>query len=300
MQARFLPSLAILWSLGFHTAVLAAELPDYVRFAEDEKSARLEIAIKKFALPSGQQVDLIGVVHIADGSYYQALNERFDAYDSVLFELVGDPKILTGAPPPAQQLGQQSGGGAISMIQQAAGKYLKLTFQLDAIDYTGKNMVHADTTAEEFREMQAQRGETMMTLFSRAMQAQMSGQMNHAAMREFDTFGLIRILTSRDSTAAFKKSLAKMFDQMESIAAVMEGHDGSVVLSGRNDVVMKKVKEVLANRKQRRIAVFYGGAHMPGIEASLTKDLEAKTSGEEWLAAWTMPKTNPAAEPGKQ
>ena len=34
--------------------------------AEDEKSARLEIAIKTFTMPSGQKVDLIGVVHIAD------------------------------------------------------------------------------------------------------------------------------------------------------------------------------------------------------------------------------------------
>jgi len=36
--------------------------------------------------------------------------------------------------------------------------------------------------------------------------------------------------------------------------------------------------------------VFYGGAHMPGIETSLVKDMKAKVSGEEWLAAWTMPK----------
>jgi len=55
-------------------------------------------------------------------------------------------------------------------------------------------------------------------------------------------------------------------------------------------VVVNKIKEVLAQKKQRRIAVFYGGAHMPGIESSLTGDMKAKASGEEWLAAWTMPK----------
>jgi hypothetical protein len=32
---------------------------------------------------------------------------------------------------------------------------------------------------------------------------------------------------------------------------------------------MRKIREVLANPKQRRIAVFFGAAHMPGIEASL-------------------------------
>jgi metal-dependent hydrolase (beta-lactamase superfamily II) len=151
-------------------------------------------------------------------------------------------------------------------------------------------MVHADATAEEFETMQKERGETTITLFARAMQAQLSGQIDPAAMGELDTFGLIRILLSRDSAAEFKKALAKSLDQMESLAAAMEGKDGTVILSGRNNVVVNKIKEVLAQKKQRRIAVFYGGAHMPGIELSLTRDMKAKPSGEEWLAAWTMPK----------
>jgi hypothetical protein len=290
MNARLLLLLVTLVALRFQITH-AGELPDYVRFAEDGKSARLEVAIKTFTMPSGKKVDLIGVVHIADDTYYQELNKRFDAYDSVLFELVGDPKSLTEAAPLTEaQRKLQSGGGALSAIQQTAGRYLNLTFQLGAVDYTKKNMVHADTTAEQFEKMQTERGETTITLFARAMQAQMSGQMDRTAMRELDTLGLIRILLSRDSAAEFKKALAKTFDQMESMTALMEGNDGSVILSGRNDVVVNKIKEVLADKKQRRIAVFYGGAHMPGIESSLTRDMKAKASGEEWLSAWTMPK----------
>jgi len=290
MNPRLLWLLVILGALECQVAH-AGELPDYVRFAEDEKSARLEVAIKTFTLPSGKKVDLIGVVHIADEAYFQELNKRFDAYDSVLFELVGDPRRLTEAAPLTDaHRNLQSGGGAVSALQQAAGKYLNLTFQLGAIDYTRKNMVHADATAEEFETMQKARGETTITLFARAMQAQLSGQMDSAAMRELDTFALIRILMSRDSAAEFKKALAKTFDQMESMTALMEGKDGSVILSGRNVVAVDKIREVLAHKTQRRIAVFYGGAHMPGIESSLIRDLNAKPSGEEWLAAWTMPK----------
>ena len=95
---------------------------------------------------------------------------------------------------------------------------------------------------------------------------------------------------SRDSAAEFKKALAKMLAQTESLTATMEGENGSAILSGRNEVVGRKIKEVLANKKQRRIAVFYGCAHMPGIETSLVKDMKATAAGEEWLAAWTMPK----------
>ena len=86
------------------------------------------------------------------------------------------------------------------------------------------------------------------------------------AMRELDTFALIRILMSPDSAAEFKKALAKTFDQMESMTAAMEGNDGSAILSGRNEMVVKKDQGSAGAKKQRRIAVFYGGAHMPGIE----------------------------------
>jgi hypothetical protein len=287
MNARLFAALAI--SLGFHAGAFGADLPDYVRYAEDRRSARLEVAIRTFTLPSGQTVDLIGVVHIADAGYYQQLNQRFAGYDSVLFELVGDPKALTT--PGAQAL--QSPDSGVSFLQHSASRHLGLAFQLGAIDYTGKNMVHADASAEEFARMQQERGENVLTLFLSAMQAQMRTQMSsgsgRSAMGELDTFALIRILMSEDSALEFKKALAKNFDQMESMTAAMEGPRGSAVLSGRNDVAVKKLKEVLASKKQRRIAVFYGGAHMPGIESSLVKDMKATPSAEEWLAAWTMP-----------
>jgi hypothetical protein len=272
------------------------KLPDYLRYAEDAVSARLEVAIRRFSLPSGQTVDLVGAVHIADAPYYQELNRRFTTYDAVLFELVGDPRHLTRAPPAdLDPQSSDSSGGTVSFIQQAASKYLKLTFQLSAIDYSGKNMVHADMSYEEFERLQAARGENMATLFMRAMQAQANGSMNDVAMDELNTFALIRILMSPDAATEFKKALAKVFDQTESLTLAMEGQSGSTILSGRNEVAVKKMKEVLADKRRRRIAVFYGGAHMPGIEAVLTKDLGARSAGEEWLPAWTMPKAKPAA-----
>lgn len=267
-------------------------LPDYMRYADDAHSTRLEIAIRSFRMPSGQQVDLVGVVHIADDAYYQQLNQRFNDYDAVLFELVGDPQLLTRTPPHVlRQLSERQGTGLLSSLQQTVGRHLNLVFQLGAIDYTKKNMVHADTSAEEFTRMQRERGESILTLFIRAMNAQLSGGPHSAVMMtEFNTFALIRILLSPDSAAEFKKSLARVFDQAESMAAVMERNGGSAILTGRNDVAVAKLQEVLADRKQRRVAVFYGSGHMPGLEATLTDKLRAKVIGEEWLAAWTMPR----------
>lgn len=289
MKLRHLAWVAIAACMS--TQAFAVELPDYIRFAEDKRSARLEVAIKSFTMPSGQTVDLVGVVHIADIGYYENLNQRFTGYDSVLFELVGDPSALTQmAPLTEEQRKIQTAGGGISSVQLSAARYLNLAFQLGAIDYRGKNMVHADASAEEFSKMQQERGESMLTLFARAMQVQLNGEMSRSSMNELNTFALIRILMSADSAAEFKKVLAKMFDQMESVTAALEGKNGSVILSGRNEVATNKLKEVLANRKQRRVAVCYGAAHLPGIESTLLNDLKATASGEEWLSAWTMPK----------
>ena len=284
MKAIVLVLLA--FAASFSGGAFAGELPDYIRYAEDKRSARLEVAIRRFTLSGGKTVDLIGVVHIADAAYYQRLNDRFATYDSVLFELVGDPAALTqpATPSPPQA------DNAVSSMQQAAGRHLDLVFQLGAIDYTRKNMVHADATIAEFARMQQERGENMLTMFVSAMQAQVRTAGKQQAMNELDTFALIRILMSEDSAAEFKKALAKNFDQMESMTAAMEGPQGSAMLSGRNEIVVKKVREMLARKDQRHIAVFYGGAHMPGIELSLIEEMSAKVASEEWLAAWTMPK----------
>ncbi|HWB06448.1 MAG TPA: TraB/GumN family protein [Verrucomicrobiales bacterium] len=275
-------------------------LPDYIRFKDDEKSARLEIAIKTFKLPSGALVDLIGVVHIADAAYYADLNKRFDSYDAVLFELVGDPRAVTDKEEAQAEREGKGGGGAIRWIQTTAGKFLKLSFQLGQIDYTKPNMVHADASAEEFAKMQEERGESMLKLFIRAMKAQMSGDLSGLPVDELDTFGLIRILMSKDSAAEFKIVLAKMFDQAESMTKILEGDEGSAILTGRNEVVMKKIKEVLRDKSKKRISVFYGAAHMPGIEGMLLKDMKAAPAGEEWLAGWTMPHDPPAKKEEKK
>ena len=51
---------------------------------------RLQTAVVRFE-KDGTVIDLIGVVHLGDAVYYEALNERLKAYDAVLYEMVGGP-----------------------------------------------------------------------------------------------------------------------------------------------------------------------------------------------------------------
>ena len=272
-------------------AAVEEKAADYIRFRRDDRGARLEIAVRTFALPDGTTVDLVGVVHIADAAYYHDLNERFAGYDAVLFELVGDPEALREAARRRAEGKAEPEGRAhpLRFLQQTAGRLLKLSFQMDEIDYTRANMVHADATPEEFAAMQKARGESMMTLFSKAMAAQYSEEFaeERAAL---DTGRLLRILLSPDAASEFKIVLAKMFDQAERTTALLEGKDGSAILKDRNDVAFRKLKEVAAARPGTRLCVFYGAAHMPGLQELLLKDLKAVEKKTDWLAAWRMDK----------
>ena len=69
------------------------EQNEYVRLErEDGIVTALQTAIVRFAPKDGTQqsptVDLVAAIHVADKSYYEKLNARFETYDVVLYELV--------------------------------------------------------------------------------------------------------------------------------------------------------------------------------------------------------------------
>ena len=145
----------------------AADLK-FLRFVDDgHAGGRLETAIVTFRNEAGVTVRLVGAVHIAEKSYYEGLNDTFKADDAVLYEMV-KPKDA-GAPTPNTP--SKSG---IGQFQHYLKDSLNLDFQLDDIDYTRPNFVHADLDSDTFAKMQEERGESMMTLMLRSMMHAMS------------------------------------------------------------------------------------------------------------------------------
>ncbi|MDC0323137.1 hypothetical protein OAL33_00985, partial [Akkermansiaceae bacterium] len=72
--------------------VLVEKKTDFLRVKESEKSAKLQTAITTYE-KDGAKVALIGAIHIADQSYYDALNKKFATYDRVLFEMIGGERM---------------------------------------------------------------------------------------------------------------------------------------------------------------------------------------------------------------
>ena len=60
------------------------------------------------------------------------------------------------------------------MMQTFMQKQLDLAYQLDEVDYTAKNFVHADMTVKQFRKRQEARGESMFKLMFKMMKEDMA------------------------------------------------------------------------------------------------------------------------------
>jgi hypothetical protein len=265
----------------------AEEGGEHLRFVEqDDGSARLESVVLKMAGPNGVQVDLVGAVHVADAAYFEGLNKRFKGYDAVLYELVGSPE--KGQPLGNRAVENDPRLGWIGTLQQKMKEVLKLEGQLEVVDYTATNFVHADMEMAEFEKTRETKQESFFGLWLKAMAAQQSMSGSDAAGGDLaSVMVLMKILMQKDSADDLKRLIGKEFDQMESIMSGLESGGGTVIIGERNRVALEVMeKEIAAGKK--RLAIFYGAGHFPDMQKRLAA-MGFRKTGEEWLAAWSIP-----------
>lgn len=277
-------ALALPLCVGAQPASVAPEkeATDFLRFEELDDRDSLQTAIVSYTSPTGVTVDLVGAVHIADKTYFENLNERFKKYDAVLYELVGRPmaerkELKTGdGAPKLQWLGQ---------MQEGMRKTLKLESQLKLIDYSAPNFVHADMSVDRFFESQVEKKENFLTLWLRAIQAQ------NAVAREEpppSMLQLLMIMRQKDGGAMeLKRLIGREFDAMEKLMAGIETQGGTTIIGERNRHALEVMdQEIQAGKKH--LAIFYGAAHLPDMEARLF-ERGFKLKKSEWVTAWDLP-----------
>src|SRR5580700_5145038 len=166
--SRFVPVVVLFLGSSVFAAAPATQptIPEsFMRFVDDGHSGgSLQTADVEFKNANGATVHLVGAIHIGEKAYYDSLNQQFQNYDAVLYEMV-KPKDM---PPPGPGDGEKS-DSAISQFQRFLKNALDLDFQLDDIDYTAPNFVHADLDKETFEKMQEERGETFEMIFFRML-----------------------------------------------------------------------------------------------------------------------------------
>ena len=272
---------------GLLCLLLAISVPrdvepsEFLRFASEKQGeGTLETASILYRRSDGAEVTLIAAVHIADRVYYEQLNREFERYDALLYEMIQEkdarPDVRSDSP--------------LSFLQRSLKNLLGLEFQLDTIDYSRKNFVHADMDPETFFRLQEERGESLLSLMLRAMLEQWKRQ-SEGKGSQLTPFHLLAALASKDRARTLKLFLATEFGDIEAmIAGVEEGGDGrgSVLLSGRNETAVRVLRDELA-RGRKKLGIFYGGAHMQDMEKRV-RALGFRKKKESWFVAWDMRK----------
>lgn len=295
-----LPLLVLLVaSAGFLRADEVKEPDSFVRFTDEKGGGRLETAVVTYKNDAGVELKLVSAIHIGERSYFEELAKDFEADDAVLYELVKEKDAPVPGPgvirrQAADGEGEGEGGGmqSIGELQRFLKDTLNLEFQLDVIDYTRKNFVHADMDREQFEKAQAERGESFETMMLQQLLAAMrrpapemmpGGDDADQMLRE-----LVKLVTRPDMERQIKTVIARQMGQMQDAAMGLDGPGGSVILTERNKAAVKVLEETLKAGEKKRIAVFYGAAHMPDL-AKRVRELGFKPVGDaEWKKAWDL------------
>lgn len=229
-------------------------------------------------------VDLIGAVHVGQQEYYDSLNKQFEQYESLLYELVAPEGTVI--PKGGRVEGDGISLNPIGAIQKGLKDLLDLEFQLEQIDYTKRNFVHADMTPTEFGESMKENDESVAGYALKAMGQSMAMQ---ASGKDTGSAGMLMALFSSNKSLRMRRVMAEQMINMEAGLVMFEGKDGSTIINHRNAKCMEVLKRELESGK-KKIAIFYGAGHLADMEKRLVSDFQMNVGGQKWIPAWNLTK----------
>jgi len=256
----------------------SAESP-FIRLALNEQgdAMALQVSIARYRNQAGVELDLVSAVHVGDEGYFEALNHQFSSYDSVLYELVtNDPEADLDASTPAFSM--------IGFMQGGMKEALGLSYQLDVIDYSQSNFVHADMTVAEFQRSMDDRGESMFKLFLRAWSVSMAQQSAGPSTPQPSLLGL---LFAADRQQKLKQIMAEQLANPDQLDMLLNPEGGSTLIAGRNLKALEVMQQRISAGDQS-LAIFYGAGHMPDFHDRLINEHDFEPVSTQWINAWQL------------
>ena len=236
---------------------------------------------KKSAGDYRRYVDLVGAVHIADHAYYAKLNRRFKEYDAVLYELVAPEGT-------AVPLGRgTSNSHPLGALQNGMKNMLEVEHQLEQIDYTRPNFVHADMSPEEFLDSMENREESFVQMYFKILGASLAHQSQQSADGASPDVEIMQALFAEDRARRMKIVMAKQFEGMETLMLAFNGTDGNTIITERNKRALKVLEKELAAGKAK-LAIFYGAGHLSDMHQRMVDEFDMEPVSIEWLDAWDL------------
>ena len=274
---------------------LAKSKTQFLRVLNDRNGQplALQTAITRYRPQQGELVvDLIGAIHIGEADYYEQLNRQFEEYDVVLYELVAPE----GTRVPAGGKRTQNNQGSLNLVawlQQQAKSSLGLQSQLEKVDYQKSNLRHADMSPADISKKMAERGDSALTIGLSAM-SELLRQQNVAAqspenremISQFTNEGIFELI---NNPLKLKRMMASQFAQSGVMDIGLGETLNQMLITDRNAAAVKVLqKEITAGK--RKIAIFYGAAHMPEFERQLRDDFGLEKTKQVWVDAWDLTK----------
>lgn len=257
-------------------ALSAKDLPKIYQAHRGEYVRTIQSGTDTFSLQTGSRVfrkagsadiDLIGAIHAAEPAYYQELTSDLHKASLVLYEGVSDanqPRYTE------KQRNKATEKSAYNRLANSQG----LVSQHRAIPYAQKNYRNCDMN---FQEMQ-------QTLQREIAQGGSKGQAAQQAYDELNSvntavrgnnFMLNAVIGLIGSNHALKSRARFM---LVSMGAGNSDDLGSsrrlqtLMIQDRNAHVISELQKTLRNEpNQRRIALFFGAAHLPDFEKRLLR-----------------------------
>lgn len=261
---------------------------EWVRSLKDDEGGvtALQTAIGRYegtpADASGSvRVDLVGAIHVGDRAYYRDLNKRFEGYDAVLYELVAPEGTVV---PKGGRVGSDNPLGA---MQNGMKGLLDLEHQLEVVDYTKPNFVHADMSPEELFSTMEARDEGFLKLYFRMVGQGIAEQTKAASKGESAEFDLMKAMFSEDRPKKMKVALAGQLTQLEGLLTSFGGEKGTTLIHERNRTALDVLeREIAAGKKS--VAIFYGAGHLTDMDKHLRERFGLRQTGKEWVTAWDL------------
>ncbi|GMI94814.1 DWARF AND YELLOW 1 [Hibiscus trionum] len=274
------------------------------------------------------RVDLVSTIHIADTEYFETLQKELAPYDCVLYEMVASRESLENRRNPSAAIRLKSsrsrGFNIFGCIQRQMARILMLDFQLDCLNYQADNWYHADLDYETFKLLQLEKGESFfsfardMTLKSTKALVQtasipedldpwrskllwasrvlpmplvgfliISGVCADVGSQASD-YPELEALSRLDFGAAMKVFLAKrLTSEFTQVTADVE--ERSVIIGERNRAAIEALRRAIDDGNNK-IAILYGGGHMPDLGRRLREEFDLVPSRVQWVTAWSITK----------
>ncbi len=262
----------------------AAAVTEFVRLRRDKNNqvvAMQTAVVRLVPRDSGsslQHVDLIAAVHIGEHAYYQTINSLFTHYDAVLYELVAPQ----GTRIPK---GEKEHKSIVSGMQSWMRDVLDMGMQLEDVDYTAENLVHADLSPEEFSQSMDSRNESVAGMLSKTWLAGMGQQ--YSAKAIFSEIRLLKNLLSGNRDLALKIFMAEQMVDTMRLGDAIEGREGSTLVAERNKKALAVLRQEIAAGK-KKLAIFYGAAHMGDMSRRLIAEFDLVPAWTGWIDAWNL------------